>query len=472
MINPYLSFRSQAESQPSEACFVSNQISLTYAEMLDVVQRASSWLVAKGVLCGQRIAIRTPDEFHSILTLAGLQLGCTTASFVNSEVFERDGFDHLVCFDDPSFDVPKQIGIQNHWLAELVSISPRQEVAEFDSDESLVRIVYSSGTTGLPKGVPFSVGSLQSRLDAAGRNWMGTQPFMALLGLMTVSGIQTFYSQVFSGKTYFNPGNGVINANLVFNNSVRSIKASPAQLRALLEACRLTSESLKTLELIQAAGSFLPDSLARELQEQFGAEIVNLYGSTETGTVAVRTALGESQNEMGTLVPEATVEIVDESNNLLEAGQTGIVRVKTPNMADNYVSGSNDLGTGFIDGWFYPGDVGYLTEDATLFVTGRHKDLVNIGGLKFNLSYLDQQVLNDQEITDACVVELTDEAGFSYLGVAAVSNLDDPGTSVLKSLRTVVHSEVKITVHKVAEIPRNQNGKALRLEVQELIGKK
>ena len=85
-----------AHNAQDESCFVSESVQLSYGEMLDVVQRSASWLQSLGVSKSHRISISAPNEIHAIITLASLQLGCVSATWVSRQVFFSDEDDFLI----------------------------------------------------------------------------------------------------------------------------------------------------------------------------------------------------------------------------------------------------------------------------------------------------------------------------------------------------------------------------------------
>jgi acyl-coenzyme A synthetase/AMP-(fatty) acid ligase len=454
-----------------ESCFVSESVQLSYGEMLDVVQRSASWLQSLGVSKGHRISISAPNEIHAIITLASLQLGCVSATWVSRQVFFSDEYDFLITTNPQEApDRATVIPIGEDWLALLMQSAPLLEVVSFDDELAPVRIAYSSGTTGKPKGLAFSTEALKVRMMAAERNWIKGDRFMSLIGFGSMSGVITFFQRVFSGETFYSPGGPGENASVIAQRGLTCIKASPAQLMTLLSHCETNKLTLSSLQLIQSAGSQLPEKLALKLEGFFEAEILNLYGSTETGAIAIRTGGINKPNQMGAVVPEAQVEIVGADQMVLASGTEGTVRMRTPMMPKSYVSEQSENETGFRNGWFYPGDFGTLTADGILNLAGRHKEVVNLAGVKVNLGNLDVLVGNLEAITDVCFFDLTDEFGLTYLGVAVVSEKTIPVGVIHKALEGEVPQDVVIKVVRVENLPRSASGKLIREQAKSLAG--
>lgn len=459
-------FWKAAQEQPENLAIASVDFSMTYGELSDVVTKSVEWLGSLGVRAGQRVALKLPPELHPVFTLGLMELGVASAGYVSTEVFERDGFDWLITQSlNTSIPIEKQVTISQEVLVAIAKLSGANGVG-FGSSQDVVRIIYSSGTTGLPKGVPFSVEGLLFRVEAARRNWMPQQPFMGLLGPLTVSGFQAMIAQLLSGNKYLVPGPGAKNAFEIARHQVRSIKASPSQLRALLDHCRADNIKLPSLEIIQSAGSFLPATLAKELSEYFYAEVVNLYGSTECGTVAVRVGMHDEPNLAGTLVPESTVEILD--NEGRPGAGEGRIRIKTPALSSGYLSGNPSDLVGFHDGWFYPGDLGHIDNKNQLWVTGRSTELVNIGGVKLNLNEVELKLQNAHPTSDIAAVDFLGPEGEELLGIAVTNSETVTANELEASLRNLLPRGIDLVVLAIRDIPRNAAGKPLRPELREL----
>lgn len=459
------SFVSLCENSGEKIAISGPDTSFTYEDLFEIIPRAASWLVDQGVVSTDRVAINLPSLPHALFSLAIYFTGSCSATWVGGEAARRDEIDFVLTFvDDPVIGIPN-ISLSENWFLDIYKAKPIAEQPK--SPASLSRIVYSSGTTGTPKGVAFSFNNLEERVVAAKRNWIKEQPFMSLLDVNTVSGIQTLFAQISLGQTYFLPGTPEENYHALLEGEVKSIKASPMQLRALVEYCSRNSLSLPQLALAQGAGGFTPKKLAERFSAFFSCNFVNLYGSTETGTVSIRHGADSKEQDMGLLVDEAEVQIVGEDGELMSLGTSGKVRMRTVNMASGYVDQDTDPGQlGFSEGWFYPGDIGRL-EEGRLFVTGRQADLVNFGGLKYSLSFLDGRLQELPGVNDAAVVDITDSHGQELLALC-IAGTTTSSNNVIEHLRTHVATEIRLVVVSLESIPRTRTAKIDRNKLREL----
>jgi len=466
--NPIELFYQAAAASQDQLALVSAKTKLSYHQLERLSRQISRKLSRLGIKKGAVVGVDCKPEITVVIWLALLQLGATSLS-VNRTILESYGehIDFVVVDDSLSRLKHKNVvplGVE--FFESLDATAPLDEVSQLKHND-LVRVVFSSGTTGIPKGVPFTIEVLLARIDSARSNWIPIQPFMSMLGPDTVSGFQTVFAQLFTGNTcYLNDGSS--GWGLIKEHGIRSIKTSPAKLADLVrefQPSKQTSTFQNQLSVIQVAGSLLSKSLAIACQETLDVTPTYLYGSTEVGTVT-RGSFDQSRpNSVGAVIPEVECEIVDEQNQTLLTGELGFVRVRRTPMAAGYWKSPTPTETGFRDGWFYPGDRGALEIENRLVIDGRSDDLVNAGGVKVNLAKLDQALSDLSQLTDVATFEFPGELGEPLLGLAftAVGTIDIPEIEHLAQFHAPgVRFNALV---RLESIPRNSLGKVLRHEL-------
>jgi acyl-coenzyme A synthetase/AMP-(fatty) acid ligase len=466
MTNLFSEIRKVAAHSPVAAAFVNGHSAFTYAELVEMAQRASRWLMDQGLTKGQRVSLNVPPEYHAILTLASLQLGCPTAIWVNQGVFERDGFELLVTVDQVPH-VKRVLLVPRDWPRVLLELSPLLEEADLEATE-LVRIVYSSGTTGAPKGVPFTLQMVEERIRVGRTHWLIGEPYMSLLGPTTAIGIFALLSQLLSGTTYFSPGLADKNAATIQRHNVRHLLASPAQLKSLISFCVGNKIELDSLVDVTVVGSTLPPGLRTKVLENFGASLRNLYGSTETGVISV-TESGQSDSmNVGHPIDGVKLEIVDSSGRVLPKGVEGEVRIKTGQMINGYIGEEPGHGSGFSGGWFYPGDLGFMSDTGDLHLNGRRQEILNVGGVKLNLLQLEEAVSALPFVEEAGIAALEVDEDLPGLGLAFVAGPSATDENLRSAFIEMVPPEVTTLVKRVSSLPRSEDGKLSRSKISEL----
>ena len=199
-----------------------------------------------------------------------------------------------------------------------------------------------------------------------------------------------------------------------------------------------------------------------------GARIYNAYGSTELGFVAVNEILKDSERG-GIISPDVKLEIVDTDGVILPRGEVGFVRYSKQDMPKKYFNSEEATNEFFKDGFFYPGDLGFINELGNLRLAGRANDVINLGGVKIRPESVEEIALRVPGVTDAAAFPLIDSKGVRRLALAYVA---EPGFD-LQVLEDSCQKELRaISVAKFVEveiIPRNENGKIPRSKLPELI---
>lgn len=441
-MNPISKFFANAEINPSAVAFASPNLEILNSNLSKSVQYFAASFRKSGIQKGTIVAVSAKPEIECVAILALLQLGAVSLSGTESVLRgHHRKIDYLITDNsNATFSGKNLISINPQFLSELGLTKPLEEIEQLDPND-LVRLVFSSGTTGTPKGVPFTVQNLLDRIESANANWMPLKPFMSLLGLDTVTGIQTFYRNMFAGETYLVPTMGQGNASLISKFKVQSIKTSPARLKDLLVALPENTEHLK---IVQVAGSVLSNALVEQCEKQLAITPLYLYGSTEVGTVTKGVFRKDSPSNVGVPVSDVDFEIID-----------GVIRYRKKGMPGDYWQFENQTQSSFRDGWFYPGDLGSLNERGELVLSGRGDDVVNVGGAKFNLLELDIWLQSLGLFKDVASFQTKNQFDEIELGIAFVVDAPPIPEMLVAKLRAFNPDLTFEYLIHLEKIPRN-----------------
>jgi len=431
---------------------------MTYERGRSMAAGAASLLRDAGVLPGQRVALDVPAPLHVVMTLAVMHEGAISLHALPGSTLAVD----WLITTDPGRRGPRTLiadrAFLHQALARTDQISP-QPMAPDDT----CRLVFSSGTTGTPKAVAFTVRMIEGRCDDAGRFWLHTRPFLCTLDAATVSGFQTLWWSLRAGACYFIPGDGPTNVAHILRGHVRSIKASPAQLTEIIRAWPADTPA-HALELIQVAGAMLPAHLAHAANRATGARIVNLYGCTETGNVSIRDE-GYDPYDAGVITPGTTVEAVDEDGAVCSPGAEGRLRWMRPLQAKEYVDDPVASAAAFEDGWFYPGDLGSVSPEGRITLAGRDGEIINAGGVKVDPQRIDAAASAIAGVADAAGFAASRADGLEDIALAVVPTDGFDATALTEALHEALGSACPRVIVEVERIPRNGIGKALRAQL-------
>ncbi|MEM7326433.1 MAG: AMP-binding protein [Actinomycetota bacterium] len=348
-------------------------------------------------------------------------------------------------------------------------------------DEDLAALLYTSGTTSLPKGVKLNHGALTNYVmganDAADGSDMGRM--MLAAPLYHIAGLTSMLNALYSGRvtvimSQFEPNRWL---ELVDAHSVSHAFLVPTMLAKVLEADGFGSADLGSLEALTYGAAPMPPAVIKRAIEQFpdGVGFSGAYGQTETtSTVAV---LGPEDHvldndqklarlsSVGQVLDDVAIRVVDPaSGDVLGPGEIGEVQLMTYRAMDGYWGAEEKTRVTIDDeGWVHTGDMGFLDDDNYLFLSGRSGDMIIRGGENVAPEEVEAVLYEHDDVLDAAVVGLKDETWGERVVAAVVLR---PGGSV-DALSE--HAKEHLAAfkrpdafHITEELPRTSTGKLLR----------
>ncbi|CAN5902441.1 N/A [soil metagenome] len=461
-----------ANHRPDGLVIASAWDRFTYRQMADDIRRCAAWVAELELPWGSRALIAVPHPYlHWVLTFGLETAGVISAStsplatltgdlaLIHAEVlFARD-------VPDTPVGVPVH-RIDQAWLDDLARYPANWAGDRPRRDTDGFRIVTTSGTTGTPKKILLTRGMMDRRVADTAVTQVFAPPDhprgISDIGVGALAGIQLAFLLWTRGGTLCHHDVRVPRAQTLAELEIDFLVAAPYHLQMLLANLPEDHVANPAL-LVGIVGGSLSKPLVLECRARLSPNIIITYGSTETGAVAVGhvDSLEGAEDSAGYLNPWAVVQVFDAQGALLPAGQVGEVRIGGPHVVPGYLDDLAGTQAQFKDGWFYPNDVGVLTETGRLTVLGRLDDLMNIGGVKLVASQLETVVLKVAGVLDAAAFAAPDEQGMDAPHVAYVSAAGfDPAP--LEEIVTVRLGR-PARLMRVAEIPRNPLGKIQRV---------
>ena len=464
---PFEHLARHAHLTPSAIALATEHRDFTYQQLLRQVKGIAGVLRDAGVQAGDIVVSQVKTDLHLAMMQALFHeavIGCGYPSQV--DVDNPVGFDWFVSHQySPTFPAEKTIIIDDSFMLD-VTTSPREiDHRTYDDFSSLCRLRFSSGTTGSPIAIPFTVGHLEGHTRTVDEQWMSLRPVMSLMTIQNGLGFTCAYSNMRNGDKYIAPGSAAKNLSQIKRNYVAAVIGSPTQLSELVNEAKKTGARLDDLVRLISAGSYLPLQLVDRIMTISGATILNSYGSTETGMVAWQDTLSRDATDVGEILGNVEVQIVDEDDRLVPPGETGFIRWRCEFMAQSYFRDAKDHVGGLRNGWFYSGDLGSVSVDNHLHLAGRMSEMINAGGVKIDPSKVDAAIQASGLVHDVCTFAYQRNEGLVGFGVAIVPS---PGFD-LGTLKTLIAQECRnVKPHAIVEvnsIARNQAGKVLRAEM-------
>jgi acyl-coenzyme A synthetase/AMP-(fatty) acid ligase len=414
-----------------------------------------------GVLLNNKI-------FHVILTLALARIGLVTVSCRDRSLpNELDAAAAFVDTPGPFTNVERIIMADILWATGDGSPVLPGFVA---SGDELCRIILTSGSTGTAKGVAFSHRKLfekNARFDYAWRDrWSRSSRLFCDLGLSSSLGFSYMLYMLGRGGMIMLMGEDIVGTIQSLNLfQMQNMATSPYGLAEYLKFHEGQPTFHCNFDHVVVAGGALTKQLANRAWARMSPNLITFYGATEAGMVAsgdARVTI-DVPGAVGFVLPDAQAEIVDNADRPVRSDSEGIVRIRTAQVAESYFRDPATSARHFRDGWFYPGDVGYLRGNGLLVVTGRQETLLNVGGDKVNPEIVEEVLSSHPTIADCAVLNIPNELGIEEIHALIVGRGVYDETELRKHCAQKLQ-RIFIPVRFVAveRIPRNDMAKIER----------
>lgn len=453
-----------ATTKPNELAFADEEREVTFAELNHDVRKIANVLAQTGVSRGDIVVLALPPFLGWNFALALQLLGATILprSIETSFPKEISPDWHIALTVDPNFSEIPLILFDNEFLDKIKKSAPIG-VAPGYAQESDINFLFStSGTTGLKKYIAMSSIGLTEQvaqtwpIDIYGKGEILTLP---LFGGWWAT-VQA-YKRLAVGKVFINCG--VVDQRLLNNlhkYSIRTFSGSPSQIAGLMDLMKQTDTHFPELESIILAGNIPTQIFIDRLRQQFNARILDAYGSTEGGAVATR-ELTHSTPKGGEIFAEVELQIIDENGQSLPKEVIGQVRYRREFMAREYHLNPQASAEFFIDGFFYPGDLGYIDVLGHLVIAGRVSEMINLGGVKISPDAVDAVAMAQPGVADCAAFAIVNEKGVEELAIAIVATSGFDHEAFKAGVTSNFHLAPALIV-QLPKIPRNAMGKALR----------
>jgi long-chain acyl-CoA synthetase len=505
--------------------------STTYARTADAVSRAAEGLRALGVTAGDNVALVMPNCPQNVIAfLAVVRLGATVvehnplytagelrAPFVDHaatvaivwdkvvpviESLRADtALQHVVAVDlTAELPLAKRLALRlpiakareardtlhapapdaKPWT-DLLASDPLDDAHPRPSADDVALMLYTSGTTGRPKGVPLRHRNLVANV-VQGRAWVaemvpGRETVMVALPLFHAYGVtvSVLLGLSVGAKLVLLPKPEI---GLIMDAIKREVPtflpAVPPLYAKIVDEAERRGVSIRGIKWSLSGAMALQASLVERWESATGGLLVEGYGLTETAPVVVGNPMstGRRSGSIGVPFPDTDVLIVDpdDLDHEVELGERGELLVRGPQVFDGYRDLPDQTRAAFHDGWFRTGDIVTMADDGFITVVDRIKEVIITGGFNVYPSEVEEVLRRRPGVADAAVVGVRGAEGAEEVVaavVAAVGEHVDP-----EALRAALRDE--LTPYKVPrrivvvdELPTNPMGKVLRREVAE-----
>ena len=459
--------RRVARLHPSAIAVIGvDNIGISYRDLDRAIDTVVERVGGLGVAAGQTVGLGVtgPDEYPAlVLALAFARAGVVTAEM--SYPAERMDF----CFlptGATGQSGTRCVGFDASWTR-ISATDPVPNVPVSAGGSSVCRIFSSSGTTGMPKFAAISHETMVSRVLSNTLSMGPPEPvYICAVSLGITWGFATALRVLWAGSTLVltNPAQALA---AIRRHRVTAIVIAPNSLQTILATIPPGHAKPDSLKAIEVGGSVLPPRLHDLARQKLCDNIVSYFGSMETGGVASApmAALPRDGRAVGYLHAGVEVQSVDADNNPLPASVEGTLRIRGANTIAGYFGDTEVTASPFRDGWFYSGDVGFVSQDGIMSVTGRVSEFINSGGVKISPHVIEDVLLTLPEVTDAAAFGVPDDMGVDQIWAAIVATTPIVAGRLNALCQQRLAASAPKFILQIKGLPRNPNGKVRREEL-------
>jgi acyl-CoA synthetase (AMP-forming)/AMP-acid ligase II len=475
---------------------------LTYRQLVEAVRRAATGLARRGFRRGDVLAIYSPNlpeyavVFNAVASLGGINTTVNplyTADELATQL-KDSGARFLVTappFLDKAREAAARTGIEEVFVlgaaegarpfAELLEAPPSPPAVAIDPRRDVVVMPYSSGTTGLPKGVMLTHENLVANLQQC-EGMQGFDCFSERDVVMAVLPFFHIYGMVVIMKLALAQGGTLVTMprfdlteflGLVQQYRVTVLPIVPPIVLGLVKHPAVAQFDLGSVRLVFSGAAPLGEEIARQLAKKLGCPVVQGYGMTEASPV---THLSPTRNapfkpgSIGKVVPNTEVRVVDVATGAdLGKRQEGELLIRGPQIMKGYLNRPQETADSIDrDGWYHTGDVGYVDDEEWFYIVDRTKELIKYKGLQVAPAELEALLATHPAVLDVAVVRKADEEAGEVPKAYVVLKPDDAsratsgeGLMAWVAERVAPHKRVR-HVEFIDQIPKSASGKILR----------
>jgi len=472
----------------SRAAVIEDGESVTYGDLVLRARSFASFLSSRGIKKGDRVAIFLPNSIEFVTAVFGVSLAGAVSVPVNSafkteEVAFYLGHSgaKLIVTGDDLMNTALEASAGGD--AEAVSIKgnaavwkyPERRSGEFvDStvnpdDEAIY--LYSTGSTGKPKRVARTHFNLAALADNHTQTvgWSCEDRVLFAVPISHTYAFGNYISAVRSGAAVvvtpeFNRQKVL---DLLERERITVFPAVPVMLDVLSRTHMDAPIDLSSLKLVISAGAPLQEHTFFKFRERFSIYPRQLYGSTETGVISINLCGGDEIekrfNSVGRPVKNVTVKVFDEEGREALAGAEGEIAVKSPSMTTGYYGLPEETARVFRNGYYFTGDLGFIDEAGYIYIRGRKKFLINVGGFKVDPEEVENLLSKHPDVLEAAVLGINDSLGNERVKAVIVPRRQMHVKDVLDFCRgRIAEYKLPALVEFRGELPRSPAGKILR----------
>ena len=384
------------------------------------------------------------------------------------------------------------------YYEDIIKSSSAEEVVTPIDDKDTTILMYTAGTTGLPKGVMLSHTSFSTYVleNVTPPDPESDERNILTVPLYHVAGIQAMMAAIYGARTLvmerqFDPEEWM---TLVEKEKANRAMMVPTMLKQLLDHPNFKKHDLSSLRVITYGAAPMPLPVIRKALDEFpGVSFINAFGQTETASTI--TALGPEDHaitgtpeekekklkrlaSIGKPMSDVQMKVIDDSGKTLGPNQVGEILARGPRVMSGYWKDEEKTKkTIDKDGWVHTGDVGYVDEDGYYFLSGRSSDIIIRAGENISPEELENAIREFPKVEDVAVIGVPDETWGEEPHAVVILKKGIPKSKAVED-EIMEHCRQNLASYKrprtvvfVDDLPRNPMGKLIKKDIREKYGK-
>ena len=477
-----------------------------YSEIEENASKICSYLVKNNIKIGDRVAIILENSFDyiaayfGILKAGGVVVGLNpvlSESFLHfslsnsdtklvifnkkylsklSKVFSRidKTMQYIIDDRDGGENFEKYINID---LTTIYAIE-QQTTSIRTIDLDIAEIVYTSGSTGEPKGVTLTHLNLVANQHSIVKYLKLTERdrIMVILPFYYIYGKSLLLTHFLVG------GSVVIDNRFTYPNvvletmsqkKVTGFAGVPSTYSILLSRSNITKKKIESLRYVTQAGGAMAPSLQKKVINTFApAELYVMYGATEAAPRLSYLEPDMLESKLGSIgkpVDNVDLKILNPDGKEVPIGETGEIAARGSNIMNGYWRDQEATNNAFRNGYYLTGDLGRQDEDGYFFIIGRKKDFIKSKGFKVSAKMIEEAIMEIDGVLEVAVVGVQDEEfGEAIKSFIVKENESGIDTEIIREglFQKLASNEVPKYIEFVDDLPKNESGKILKTKLQ------
>jgi len=478
---------------PGAAAIRLGEIELSYGELDDRSARLATLLREKGFQQGDRVGVMLPNvpefpiAYYGVLRAGGIVVPMNVLLKRREIAFylEDSGAGLLLAwhgFAEEARDGAADAGAEMievepaGFAAILGELEPATDLADTAEDDTAV-ILYTSGTTGKPKGAELTHLNLFRNADVSGRTTseiaqgdvvLGALPLFHSFGQTVSMNASLKVGACLTLVPKFDPGEALATMQ---RDGVTHFYGVPTMYGALLHHPERESFDTSALRICITGGASMPVEVLRGFEDAFGAKVMEGYGLSETSPVACSNHPDKERKagSIGTPIEGVEMQVVDEDDNPVAQGEVGEIVIRGHNIMKGYWQRSEATAEAMRGGWFHSGDMARTDEEGYFYIVDRKKDLIIRGGYNVYPREVEEVLYEHPKIREAAVVGVPHDEWGEEIGAAVV--LHDGEELAPEEVSSYVKERIAAykyprVVWFIDELPKGPTGKILKREIE------